>query len=63
MSVPKKRQTKGRSRRRRSHHALKAASPQKCPNCKKPIRAHYACPNCGYYNGKQKITPKKKTKK
>jgi len=63
MSVPKKRQTKGRTRRRRAHHALKTATPQKCPNCQQPIRSHRACSNCGYYGGSQKVSPKKKSKK
>lgn len=49
MAVPKKRTSKQRKRKRRTHY--KAATPafQPCPRCGGPRRSHHACPNCGYY--------------
>jgi large subunit ribosomal protein L32 len=29
-----------------------------CPQCKKPRRPHYACSNCGFYDGRQAIAQK-----
>ena len=63
MSVPKSRQTSGRSKRRRSHHALKEPNVQYCPNCKKPKASHRACSHCGYYDGMKKVALKKAKKK
>jgi large subunit ribosomal protein L32 len=53
MSVPKQRQTKSRGKRRRSHVALKKTQLTKCGHCNKPVLPHRACPNCGYYRGRQ----------
>jgi large subunit ribosomal protein L32 len=61
MSVPKKRRTKSSVGNRRSHHALKQTSLNKCPQCGKAIKPHSACSFCGHYKGKE--TVKIKTKK
>ena len=47
MAVPKKRQSKQRQRKRRTH--VKAAMPTfgKCPQCNDPHVPHRVCPNCG----------------
>jgi ribosomal protein L32 len=29
-----------------------------CPRCKAAAQAHHICPECGYYNGHQWLTPK-----
>lgn len=66
MSVPKKRQTSAKSRRRASHFALSKKNLVICPKCKKEILPHRACPYCGTYANKQVLaisTKKKKTKK
>ena len=52
MSVPKKRRTKASKGRRASHFALSDSTILACPNCKKPVRPHHACPSCGTYKGK-----------
>lgn len=36
----------------RSHHALKAVSRTKCPDCGAPCSNHRACANCGKYRGR-----------
>lgn len=53
MAVPKKRTTKAKQGRRRSHLALQPVSFNACSNCGKPVQSHRACPACGFYNGKQ----------
>jgi len=30
-----------------------ALKPQYCPKCESSIKAHRACPKCGYYKGRQ----------
>jgi large subunit ribosomal protein L32 len=62
MSVPKKRRTSGSAGKRRSHHGLKSATINICPQCKKAVRPHQACSFCGYYKGKEVIKIKKGNK-
>ncbi|MCX7410387.1 MAG: 50S ribosomal protein L32 [Planctomycetales bacterium] len=53
MAVPKRRQSKGRSRRRRSHDAIKVPQLHHCQQCQTRIQTHVICPTCGYYMGRQ----------
>lgn len=46
--LPTHRISRTRKRKRRSHHALRAAHAVVCPNCGNPKRPHAACGNCGY---------------
>ncbi len=46
--VPTHRQSRGRTRRRRSHDKLRGAQVVTCPNCGSPYRRHRACQECGY---------------
>ncbi|PIT92027.1 MAG: 50S ribosomal protein L32 [Candidatus Harrisonbacteria bacterium CG10_big_fil_rev_8_21_14_0_10_42_17] len=50
--VPKKRHSKSKVGRRRSHLALKGVVLSTCTNCKGPITGHRACAQCGAYKGK-----------
>jgi large subunit ribosomal protein L32 len=54
MAVPKRRTSKARKRKRRSHHALSPPTLAECPQCKQQKEPHRVCPNCGYY-GEKKI--------
>lgn len=46
--TPAFRQSPGRTRRRRSHQAIKAVHTVLCPNCGTAKRPHTACTGCGY---------------
>jgi len=63
MSVPGKRLSKSKCRRRRSHQALVKTKLIKCPKCKKPTLPHRVCQFCGSYKGKEIIKLKTKKKK
>ncbi|MCG8377383.1 MAG: 50S ribosomal protein L32 [Chlorobiales bacterium] len=52
MALPKRKASKGRRNRRRSHDALTPAGLSVCPECQEQKLPHRACPSCGYYNGK-----------
>ncbi len=58
MPNPKRRHSKSRGAKRRTHY--KAATPAVgiCPNCHEHRLLHRACPSCGHYNGKAVIIPK-----
>lgn len=55
MAVPKRRQSKQRQRKRRTH--VKAANPvfQNCPQCGDPHVPHRVCATCGYYRSVQRV--------
>lgn len=63
MSVPKKRKTNARTKRGRSHDALKTKVLAKCKKCGQPTMPHQVCPACGSYKGKEVVKPKTKKKK
>lgn len=56
--VQMKKRTKGETRGRRSHHALKAKMLVKCPQCGQMALPHTACAFCGTYKGRQIIKVK-----
>ncbi|MHC4986058.1 MAG: 50S ribosomal protein L32 [Planctomycetota bacterium] len=45
---PKRRQSRARTRIRRSHHAMRPINYADCPRCNSPKLPHAACENCGY---------------
>ncbi len=55
MAVPKKRTSKQRKRKRRTHYKAEAASTQSCDRCGDPKLPHRVCPSCGYYRGEQVV--------
>ena len=38
---------------RRSHNALQRATPGTCEQCGAQRESHRACPECGFYRGRQ----------
>ncbi|MBL8170554.1 MAG: 50S ribosomal protein L32 [Acidobacteria bacterium] len=55
MPNPKRRHSKSRSRKRRTHDALKRNSLSACPNCGNLKLPHRVCPRCGFYSGRTVI--------
>lgn len=55
MAVPKKKTSRERRDKRRSHLALKAPGIAECSHCKQPKQPHRVCSNCGYYDGKEVV--------
>lgn len=55
MPNPKRRHSRARRDRRRTHDALETMSSSTCPNCGVPKMPHRVCPSCGYYRGKQTL--------
>ncbi len=65
MSVPAKRLSRSKGRRRRSQQGKSNLHLGKCSNCGNPTLPHRVCKNCGFYKGKEivKISLPKKTTK
>lgn len=55
MAVPKRRQSKARSRKRRSHNSVKPLQLASCSQCGTSVPTHVVCPNCGYYQGRTMV--------
>ncbi|MBQ7634223.1 MAG: 50S ribosomal protein L32 [Bacteroidaceae bacterium] len=55
MAHPKRRQSKTRTRKRRTHDNAPMPTLTLCPNCGGWHIRHSVCPNCGQYRGKQAI--------
>jgi large subunit ribosomal protein L32 len=53
MALPKKRHSKTRRDKRRTHWKLKSHILSKCSHCGSEMMPHRVCPNCGYYNGRE----------
>ena len=52
-AVPKRKVSKARRDKRRTHDALSLYHLVPCPDCGEMKRAHRVCPSCGKYNGRQ----------
>lgn len=55
MPNPKRRHSKARSRKRRTHYKAEAPTISTCSNCGAPVLLHRVCGECGHYRGKQVI--------
>jgi len=66
MALPKRRHSKARQRKRRTHDGLSLPSLTTCSRCKTAILTHNACHNCGHYKGRKvdhTITEEEKKRK
>jgi ribosomal protein L32 len=58
MAVPRAKTSKARTRRRQGiNMRLSAPALVECANCGNLIMSHRVCPKCGFYRGRQVITP------
>jgi large subunit ribosomal protein L32 len=61
MAVPRAKVSKAvRKGRQTVNMKLKAPHLVECGNCGNLILQHHVCPMCGFYNGRQVITPEAK---
>ncbi len=55
MAVPKKKVSKQRKRKRRTHHKAEVPGLTPCPRCGDPKLPHRVCPSCGTYKDVQVV--------
>jgi large subunit ribosomal protein L32 len=55
MAVPKRRKSKSKRDKGRTHKKLTAPSVSTCPECGEAKLPHQACPSCGSYKGRKVI--------
>ncbi|MBP5464817.1 MAG: 50S ribosomal protein L32 [Treponema sp.] len=61
MAVPRSKTAKAVTKGRQTvNMKLKAPHLVECGNCGNLILQHHVCPKCGFYNGRQVITPEVK---
>ena len=53
MGVPKRKTSKSRRDKRRTHQRLPLPGQSVCPQCQEIQLPHHVCPTCGFYRGKQ----------
>lgn len=58
MPNPKRKWSKSRRDKRRTHYKAEAPTVGSCPNCGEVKMTHRACPACGYYKGRSVLLPK-----
>ena len=62
MPVPKRRHSKSRGRKRRTHWKLEVPALSICPHCHEPKQPHRVCPSCGFYGDEEVIMVEQKKK-
>jgi large subunit ribosomal protein L32 len=55
MAVPKRKKSKSRRDKRRTHQKTSAPNLTSCPQCGDSRLPHHACPSCGTYKGRTVI--------
>ncbi len=55
MPVPKKKTSRAKRDKRRTHDKIKLKTISVCPHCSEPKLPHHVCPKCGMYKGVEVI--------
>lgn len=55
MAVPKRKTSKARRDKRRTHKKAEAPNLIECPQCGEATLPHHACPSCGNYKGRNVV--------
>jgi len=63
MAHPKRKQSRARGRKRRTHQKVSVPLLVECNNCRRKKPAHMVCPFCGYYKNREVKEIKIKEKK
>lgn len=58
MAVPKRKTSKSKRDKRRTHDSISAPELVKCPQCNEAKLPHHACPECGDYKGQSVLDQK-----
>ena len=58
MGVPKNRRSKSNVRNHRATDKLSGPALSTCPQCHAAKQPHRACPECGYYKGREVVAQK-----
>jgi large subunit ribosomal protein L32 len=53
--LPKKKHSRTRRDKRRTHDALTPSNLVQCSNCGEKRLPHRVCPNCGHYKGREVV--------
>jgi len=61
--LPKRKLSKGRRDRRRSHDFIEIPNIVQCSNCGEMRLPHRVCPSCGHFRGREVISIEKESKK
>jgi large subunit ribosomal protein L32 len=54
MPLPKRRHSRTRGKKRRTHYKMAVPTRSVCPQCRK--LPHQICPHCGFYKGREVLT-------
>jgi len=52
MALPKRKTSKSRRDKRRTHQKVSAPTISTCPECGEAVKPHHACSSCGSYKGR-----------
>jgi large subunit ribosomal protein L32 len=55
MPVPKRKTSKSKRDKRRTHKKIAAPGLSSCPQCGEARQPHHACAGCGHYKGRTVI--------
>lgn len=55
MAVPKRKTSKQRKHKRRTHWKLAVPGLISCPQCHEPKLPHRVCVHCGFYKGREAV--------
>jgi large subunit ribosomal protein L32 len=55
LAVPKRRTSKARKHKRRTHWKLVLPGLISCPQCQEPKLPHRVCVHCGHYKGREAV--------
>ncbi|MEA1947960.1 MAG: 50S ribosomal protein L32 [Thermodesulfobacteriota bacterium] len=55
MAVPKRKKSKSKRDKRRTHQKIAGPNLTSCPQCGDARLPHHACPSCGTYKGRTVI--------
>ncbi len=58
MPLPKRKHSRQRSRKRRTHYVMKLPGLGRCPQCQEIKAPPRVCSHCGYYKGTEVVAAK-----